>query len=929
MSWNFHPSTTCAKHELPLSYGAPTATPLSLAVDRDGVVGRNRVLVNLDLRSRATCADAPERLRQYLFAYSADADTQLPRLTSVTLRGRKGTPEELVELPVANYAYGSATTAGKLVYQTWPSATVPFDADGTKVSSTDLDFGVSLPPAAAGNPYSTWQSLTDVTGDGRPDLVYRKNGKLWVAQNRPIVGGGVTFTTPTSQAQLHDSTFTSGPFELRSLQRARIGGDPVPNIEEVWRQSIDVNGDGRMDIIDAGETARSWTVYLNTPGATASGITWVKRSWSITKLREYLVDRGHTVHPSYVPLARRHTGHGETWGVCVRWNGSRGRTSLQGWGSQECAGTPGLIDSRPERTFTEWEVTDFNGDGYPDVLMNSSPVRKHEVDEPPPPSPNGSQLLGYGRKIEVQPTGGDANGVDVALNRRGVMFDLGLDQFTPPSNVATDLCGVAMWIDEAPAATTEPSTQRLSCGHADVNGDGLLDRVRGATARLGTGRAFSGIAILLPGSLAVQKSTQLSDCVLPLPNATTYPAWHQAGLRDMTGDGIPDYVDARTFPTKVFIGTGVGFTAAVPVDLGSSNTFFHLSNETENCNGTQSKSTSGVFDVDGDGVPDLVGVSASSVHIRTLVGGADSGATGAGRLTRVENGYGARTTVTYRSAKEEGETRHQLPFPEVVVSAVETTGTQNLGGDLAKVRYAYGAPSSSSISPPTAWSSPATAARLELRVPTLTPTPLQQEGQLIVTDTWDLAPFVTTPKEERFGRYLRAGRTRDVTVFDGLFSLRLEQHMSIDVAADGRRTSMTHYLWNPVLVEEPNALLERRVLRRDVPVRLERHVRGQRHATPAQRLHRARLRLRALERRLAWHRVASVAERGRDPVRGLEHRRLRAPSADPARERRQPGRRRLLRRAAVPVTGRQRRAGPHRPVVAAGVELSRRQRHRR
>src|SRR5262249_2880126 len=60
-------------------------------------------------------------------------------------------------------------------------------------------------------------------------------------------------------------------------------------------------------------------------------------------------------------------------------------------------------------------------------------------------------------------------------------------------------------------------------------------------------------------------------------------------------------------------------------------------------------------------------------------------------------------------------------------------------------------------------------------------------------------------KDQRFGRYLRAGRIKDVTVFDGLFNLlRFELHMLIDVAADGRRISMTHYQWDPVLVEEPN-----------------------------------------------------------------------------------------------------------------------------
>ncbi len=799
VNWNFHPSSTCAKHELTLSYGTLTATPLSLAVVGTVMVGRNRVLVNLDLRSRATCADPLERLRQYLFTYSADADTQLPRLTSVKLRGRKGTAEEFVYLPVANYTYGSATTAGKLVYQIWPNATFPFDADGTKISSTDIDHGARLPPAAVGAPYSTWQSLTDVTGDGRPDLVYRKTGKLWVAKSRPIIGGGVNFGTPT---QLHDSKFNSGPVELRSLQRARIGGDPVPNIEEVWRQSIDVNGDGRMDVIDAGESANSWTIYLNTPSTSASGVTWEKRSWPTDALRQRLVERGHTLNQGYVPLARRHTGHYEVRNVCVRWNRSRKKWEdfPEGWGNEPCFGSPGLIDSGPERTFTEWEVTDFNGDGYPDVLMNTSPVRKHEVHEPPEPSPNGSQVLGYGQRMEVQPTAGESNQIEVVLNKRGVMFDDGLPQFASPANVATDLCGVAMWVDVT-VPGSDPSTQVLSCGHADVNGDGLLDRVRGATARLGTGLSFSGIVVPLPGTLAVQKSQQLSTCTSP--NAATYRAWHETGLRDMTGDGLPDYVDASTFPTKVFIGTGVGFTDAVPVDLGSPDTFIHLSNERENCAGTTSQTTSGVYDVDGDGVADVISIGSSTMRISKLAGGADSGAAGAGRLTRIENGYGARTTVSYGSAKDQGPT--QIPFPEIVVVAVETAGAQGLGGDLAKVRYAYGAAKQFFDFAADRWVFPGYGRRLELRVPTLNPEPVEAEGQLIVTDTWDLAPFaISPPNDERFGRYLRAGRTKDVTVFDGLFRLRVELHLEIDVAADGRRTSMTHYQWDPVLVEGPN-----------------------------------------------------------------------------------------------------------------------------
>ena len=37
------------------------------------------------------------------------------------------------------------------------------------------------------------------------------------------------------------------------------------NSDMMWRQSIDVNGDGRLDLIDAQESAGGWVVYLNTP----------------------------------------------------------------------------------------------------------------------------------------------------------------------------------------------------------------------------------------------------------------------------------------------------------------------------------------------------------------------------------------------------------------------------------------------------------------------------------------------------------------------------------------------------------------------------------------------------------------------------------------------------------------------------------------
>ena len=62
----------------------------------------------------------------------------------------------------------------------------------------------------------------------------------------------------------------------------------------------------------------------------------------------------------------------------------------------------------------------------------------------------------------------------------------------------------------------------------------------------------------------------------------------------------------------------------------------------------------------------------------------------AGRLVRVDNGYGAQTVITYQSAKEDATTLHLVPFPEIVVSQTQTSGALGLGGTLTSTRYAYG-----------------------------------------------------------------------------------------------------------------------------------------------------------------------------------------------------------------------------------------------
>ena len=151
-------------------------------------------------------------------------------------------------------------------------------------------------------------------------------------------------------------------------------------------------------------------------------------------------------------------------------------------------------------------------------------------------------------------------------------------------------------------------------------------------------------------------------------------------------DGIPDYIALSASGTwSVSIGTGTGFAAFIPVS-GS----FALSSETEDC-GVSTPVQSGLYDIDGDGKADIVWSSQSNPGTVRGRGWSAAavvpGAPDAGRLVQVDNGYGAQTKITYRSAKEDATTLHQVPFPEIVVTSVQTTGSQGLGGDLSATLY--------------------------------------------------------------------------------------------------------------------------------------------------------------------------------------------------------------------------------------------------
>ena len=354
IAYNTHPAAGCAKNEIGLTYGSGSITPLSMSILGDKVLVRKNTLTLVDVSSRATCGTPFQRLRRYEFQYLPDTDTQLPRLRTVRMFGRQGTAEENTALPIATYDYGSATRSGVLQYERMQPIDLPTGVSNTQISGTALDASVNAP--VTGDRYAMWQTLTDVTGNGRPDLVFKRNNKLWVAFNRPGADGTTTLGVGGQAiAQLSDGTFSSGAFSTHTSVKRRFSYAPANrNTTNVWRQAIDVNGDGRIDIVDAAEQPDHWVVYLNTPGG-PTGVKWERRSFLVKRLRQALVSGGHVIEGPYVPLSRRATGTNVKVWECWRWNGTQWKWYSQGFANHRCEGVEQQVVERgPERTFVEW-----------------------------------------------------------------------------------------------------------------------------------------------------------------------------------------------------------------------------------------------------------------------------------------------------------------------------------------------------------------------------------------------------------------------------------------------------------------------------------------------------------------------------------------------------------------------------------------------
>jgi hypothetical protein len=812
VSYNPSPgNANCFKNGVQLNYDQAADPPVSISLIGTKLLVRQHTLRDptkpapdpnnpttsaVDILATDSCpaGGAPPtyvRLRHYEFAYAADGDTGQTRLQEVRIFGRDGTAEANASssIPLAKYSYGTAITGGQLNY----GSTVPVDS----ASSFSLSNLVLMQPTSPvlqgfGNGVGTILQLVDVTGDGRPDLVTFGSGQLNV---RPSYSTAAAYGFGPSRA-LSDSTLSPRQPVTQTTQ-SHLPPDASVSHNRVWRRAMDVNGDGRIDIIDAAEQSGHWVVYLNTPDAADPTIVhWQRRSFPTANLAAQLAARGMT-ESGFVPLSRTAIASRGQWGKCWQWI-----SADQSWedvtGILDCGGSTSLLTVDDE--YLEWDIRDINGDGYPDVVFNSSQVvasKRRTVDTTPQkPTPN---ALAYTvDDYSVGLVGGSNNAIDAMFNVMGTRLINGeSDVFSTAVRIVNhDACGVERWAGDSNTA------RHMECGIADVNGDGVVDRISGLSVFLGIGAVdgsgfFTASAMMsLPGPLANETNSIIAVCK---GGGTSFASEHKARLIDLTGDGIPDYVTATGSGTGwgIFVGTGAGFTGSMPITAG-----FALGVNTESCNSTVAGTSAGLADIDGDGRPELL----NAQHQLLSITGSDglAGAPSAGRLIGVDNEFGAKTNVHYRSIKGDTTATHQVPYAEIVVDSVDASNTN--GSRIGATFYAYGGAELFFEPARDSFIFPGYRRTITLQTPQ---GQLAGVGAFVVSDSYapvsavdpyGISGGATIDPDQRYALFRRIGRPRDVTVLSGNVGTAAlsdpRQLLGIDVASDLRRIAAAHYDWS-------------------------------------------------------------------------------------------------------------------------------------
>jgi RHS repeat-associated protein len=656
--------------------------------------------VIVQARNNLDAGSSLRTIRTYHLDYAPDEDTTAPRLVTVDVSGDE---DPIVEkLPVARYEYGSISIRkveglgdpGDPYNENYVGfgapVVVPRDAAALAAGATRVagSWGYKPDDDDGLRKDEVWSKYTirDFTGDGVADLVYRDGG-TWHLVKGVVTDAGFSLdggpaTSWTQPSEIHFQRI------LYWEDSAAIGNEDQRAdmiTTETLATFVDVNGDGRLDVIDARTGNPSiWEVWLNREGTDGLPV-WEARDYYVDHLVAYLelkgIDLDAYFDTHWTPIERTRSWQAKEMRVCETYDPD----------GFPCVSAPGYERKGEVDTIAEWALTDVNADSFPDLVANTVPVRECDDEDGPwgGYTAGGYEYAQYEREEYLSmgsctllgelPTPG--NELAVFLNPMGALVG-GYVSDRPPSESpetwdADPDYGVMRWSngDGEGGPYVEgftPVPPWRTSGFRDVHGTGRPKHFRDDDVEDGYER-FEDDRHHSCGSGGDQQVTSKQT----------------RGLVDLNGDGVPDLVYREGTKWRVRFGTTASF--GPPREI-LSELEFALSESSGNCTGAMS-TKAGLIDLDGDGKPELVREEGDGAVLRAAKILTTDGVVGgvhAGRLVAIDNGYGARTEIRYANNKAEENTPHQVPAPEIVVAETQVIVTDGSAVDNVTTRYAYG-----------------------------------------------------------------------------------------------------------------------------------------------------------------------------------------------------------------------------------------------
>ena len=175
------------------------------------------------------------------------------------------------------------------------------------------------------------QNLIDIDGDGRPDLLSSWASDLALNKPDPANPQNSVFTRIFAAPGTQFRGYQTG------LKPRQTDIDSSRNSSQVWVQMIDMNADGRLDVVVANEKSNFWVVYLNKPALhdPLYSIAWEKRYIDIRPLLPILPNTPGTRMQNsdgvYLALSSTVSGHDQAVNHCWQWTGTKWFENPQGF----------------------------------------------------------------------------------------------------------------------------------------------------------------------------------------------------------------------------------------------------------------------------------------------------------------------------------------------------------------------------------------------------------------------------------------------------------------------------------------------------------------------------------------------------------------------------------------------------------------------